>query len=225
MPNYFNLTLDTTGPANPSISIESGAQYATQQLVSCGIGTSDGDTTGYQMKIWGDVDTSYDADVQATEVESNWITFQSSKQVKLATGDGSKTIYARIRDDVHNESGQASDNINLDTTRPVITISGPDVSKISKVAGKDASAFSFQVNSAFVEYKVKVVSSTGAAHDTGVLIPTTAGSTNMSATGSFAADTPIECTIKGADLETASAGDGVKIIKVFAKDDAGNWSA
>ena len=31
-------------------------------------------------------------------------------------------------------------------------------------------------------------------------------------------------TINGADLETASAGDGVKIVKVFVKNAAGTWS-
>lgn len=226
MPNYFNLTLDTTGPANPAIVIDGGSQYATQQLVDCSVSTSDTDKTGYQMKIWGDVDAAYDTDVDTTEAASNWITFQSSKQIKLASGDGQKTIYVRIRDDVYNESGQASDSINLDTTRPVVTISGPDVSKISKVAGKDTCAFSFQADTAFVEYKVKVVSSTGAAHDTGTQLPTTAGSTNMSGNaGNYAATTPINCTIKGADLQTANTGDGQKIIKVFIKDSAGNWSA
>lgn len=33
MPNYFTLTLDTTGPANPTISLESGAAYASAQLI------------------------------------------------------------------------------------------------------------------------------------------------------------------------------------------------
>jgi hypothetical protein len=31
-------------------------------------------------------------------------------------------------------------------------------------------------------------------------------------------------TIKGTDLETASAGDGAKTVKVFVQDLAGNWS-
>lgn len=52
MSSYFNLTLDTSGPASPSIIIEGGAAYTSVQLVSCAISTSDGDTTGYQMKIW-----------------------------------------------------------------------------------------------------------------------------------------------------------------------------
>jgi hypothetical protein len=146
-------------------------------------------------------------------------------QLKLSTGDGNKTIYLKIRDDVWNVSSQAQDSIILDLTLPVVTIAGADVSKISKVAGKNTASFSFQCDSTFTQYVVKVVSSTGASHDVGVQIPTTGGSTNMGNTGTFAATTPINCSIKGADLETASAGDGTKIVKVFVVDEAGNWSA
>jgi hypothetical protein len=52
----------------------------------------------------------------------------------------------------------------------------------------------------------------------------TDGSTNMHGTTATAKDAAVECTINGADLEAASSGDGVKIIKVFVKDDTGNWS-
>lgn len=225
MASYFNLTLDTTGPANPQIILESGAQYANAQLVQATISCSDADKTGYQVKIWGDVDTAYDADVQATEANSNWISWTASKQIKLSSGDGSKTVYLRIRDDVWNQSGQASSSIILDTTKPIVTISGPDVSKISKVSGKNIASFSFSVDSIFDEFKVKVVSSTGADHNSGTQIPTTGGSTNMSGNaGDYPASTPINCQVYGADLETGSAGDGTKIIKVFVKDKAGNWS-
>ena len=226
MANYFTLTLDTTGPANPQIKIENGALYTTNQLVLCSISTSDSVTTGYQMKVWGNVDKTHDTDVQDTEVASTWITYGTSKQVKLSTTDGNKTVYLKIRDDVHNPSAQASANIILDTDAPAVTISGPDVSKISKQTGKDEASFSFQVNEVFDEYKVKVVASSAATHDAGTVIPTTAGSTNMSGTvGSYPADTAINCKIKGADLETASTGDGAKTIKVFAKDKSGQWSA
>lgn len=227
MANYFNLVLDTTAPANPTISINGGAAYANNQLVDLSIGTSDGSTAGYQMKIWGDVDPTYDANVQDTENSSIWITFADTKQIKLSSGDGSKTIYVKIRDDVWNVSAQVSDSITLDQTKPVVTVTNPDVSKISKITGKNVASFSFSCDSDFVEYKVKVVSASGAAHDTGILIPTTAGSTNMSGineTTPFPASTPINCQIYGTDLETASSGDGTKIIKVFVKDVAGNWS-
>lgn len=225
MPNYFNLILDTLGPQNPSVSINSGAAYTNNLLVTLTIGCSDADKTGYQMKIWGNVDTAYDTDIKATEGTSNWITYAASKQIKLATSDGAKTVYIKIRDDVWNESAQASDSITLDTSVPVVTITGPDVSKISKVASKDTAAFSFSVDTAFAEYKVKVVPSASSLHDAGTQMPITAGSTNMGGTaGNYPANTPISCTIKGADLETASAGDGTKIVKVFVKDAAGNWS-
>jgi len=225
MASYFNLTLDTTGPANPQIVLESGAQYATQQLINAALSCSDADKTGYQIKIWGDVDTTYDADVQGTEANSDWISWTATKQIKLESGDGSKTVYFKVRDDVWNQSGQASASIILDTTRPIVTISGPDVTKISKVSGKNVASFSFSVDSIFDEFKVKAVSSTGASHDSGTVIPTAGGSTNMSGNqGNYPASTPINCQITGADLEAASAGDGQKIIKVFVKDQAGNWS-
>src|SRR6056297_411157 len=225
MANYFLLTLDTTGPQSPAISLESGAQYATQQLINADISTADGETTGYQMKIWGDVDLTENPNIQDTEVNSSWITYSATQQVKLSTGDGSKTVYLKIRDDVLNESAQTSDSITLDTSLPVVTISGPDVNKISKIATANVSSFSFTVNEIFDEYKVKVVASTGAAHDTGTLIGTANGSTNMSGVaGDYPADTAINCSIYGSDLEVASAGDGEKIVKVFAKDKSGTWS-
>lgn len=59
----------------------------------------------------------------------------------------------------------------------------------------------------------------------GVVIPTTGGSENTSgAAGGYKANTNISVTINGADLETASAGDGTKIVKIFVKNAAGTWS-
>jgi hypothetical protein len=224
MANYFNLTLDTTAPSNPTIAIEGGATFATQVLVNCTISTSDGDTTGYQMMIWGDVDPSYNVNIQSTEGGSSWIAFAVTQQIKLSTGDGIKTVYIRVRDDVYNASGQASDTIQLNTTIPTVNCTAVDVSKISKVSGKNVASFSFTSDIDFVEYKVKVVSATNATEGIGTVIPTTNGSTNMASTGTFSANSAIVCTIHGEDLELASSGDGVKIIKVFVKDAAGNWS-
>ena len=225
MANNFTLTLDTTGPSNPSISLEGGAVYATAQLISATIGTGDGTTVGYQMKIWGDVDNSYNANIQTAEGSSAWITYNTSQAVKLSATDGTKTIYLKIRDDVYNESAQTSDAITLNTAVPTVNITGPSVSKISKISGKNETTFSFTSDAGFDEYKVKVVSSTSSTHDTGVLIGTAGGSTNMSgAAGGYASGTPINSAIRGADLETASAGDGSKIVKVFVKTAAGIWS-
>lgn len=224
MANFINLTLDTTAPASPTISIEGGAPSVSTQLVNCAINVGDAIKTGYQIKIWGNVDISNDPNVQATEAGSSWVAYASSKQIKLATGDGTKNVFLKVRDDVYNESAQASSSITLDTTVPTVTISGPDVSKISKITGKSVASFSFTVDGNFVEYKVKVVAASGNTQDTGVTILTTNGSTNMAATGSFLSTNPINCTINGKDLEVASAGDGSKVIKVFVKDSTNNWS-
>ena len=60
------------------------------------------------------------------------------------------------------------------------------------------------------------------------LIPVAGGSINTSGTADegneFAADTAINVTINGTDLESASGGDGTKIVKVFVKDERDIWS-
>lgn len=225
MANYFSLTLDTTAPSSPSIVLDGGATYATQQLIDATISTGDGATVGYQMKIWGSVDGTENVNIQSTEGASSWITFNTTQQVKLSSGDGNKTINLKIRDDVLNESSEVSDSVILDTTVPVVTIIGPDVPKISKVAGANVCSFSFTCDTIFNEYKVKVVSASGASHDTGVQLLETNGSINMSGNvGGYPASTPINCQITGLDLETASAGDSAKTIKVFVKDESNQWS-
>lgn len=227
MSTNFNLTLDTTAPAGVSIVLAGGAAYTTVRDITAALASTDGDTTGYQMKIWGAVDLAADASIQDTEGASSWISFATSKAIRLSSGDGSKQVFVKVRDDVWNESTAQSDTITLDTSLPTPTIAvGPDVSKVSKVSGKRTCSFSFQSDQALDEYKVKVVPSTASLHTAGTTIGTTNGSTNMSAGpgAGIAASTNVDATIDGRDLEVASAGDGVKIVKVFVKDAAGNWS-
>ena len=178
------------------------------------------------MLIWGDVDPTYDTNVKTTEGTSLWAAFNASPQIKLASGDGSKTINVRVRDDVHNASSVAVDSISMDTSLPTVTVTTADVSKISKIAGKDTFSFTFSSNENFTEYKVKLVSATGATENTGTTIPTTNGSINTSGTaGNYTSGQVITTTIKGNDLALAGAStDGQKIIKIFVKDGSGQWS-
>lgn len=217
MTSYFNLILDTLAPSGLVLQINGGAQYTTSQEVTLAISVDDADTTGYQMKIWG-------INGAETENSASWETYTTSKTVTLPTGDGLKTIYIKVRDDVYNESSSVSSSITLNTSVPTVTITGPDVTRISKVSPKNVSTFSFISDSNFTEYKVKVVPSSASLQDAGVSIGTSGGSTNMSGSGTFEANTAITCKIYGSDLETASSGDGAKIIKVFVKNDAGTWS-
>lgn len=218
MASFFNLTLDTLAPAGVTLSLNEDARYTTSASIMAKIGTTDEDTTGYQLKVWGGVDGA------ATEADAAWVNFATEKAINLTTGDGKKTVNLKVRDDVGNESAVVTKEIILDTAVPVVTITGPDKSKISKVENFNVAAISFTCDVDFVEYKVKVVPATTSLQDAGVVIGTTNGSTNMSATGEFADAEPINCTITGADLEAASAGDGEKIVKVFVRNAAGTWS-
>lgn len=233
MANYFNITLDTTAPSNPSITIEGGAVYATNSLVTCAISTGDPDVAGYLMKIWGDVALEWGitngiikaGSTTTLEADAEWITFSASKQILLATGESTKTLYCKLMDSVLNESSQVSDSIIVDTTLPIATvISGPDVDRVSKVYGKNLCNFSFQTDSDISAYKVKVVTSNDATEATGTQIGTTYGSLGVGATETLIAGSTVTCVIDSRDLELASTGDGTKIIKVFVRDIMNRWS-
>ena len=218
MASFFNLILDTLAPAGLAVALNDGAIYTTNPTVTLKTTVTDAEKTGYQMKIWG-------IDGAAAEADAKWETFVAEKSVNLPTGDGMKTVYVKVRDDVGNETTAASDSITLDTSIPVVTVTGPDKSKISKVSGFNAAVISFTADIDFEEYKVCVVPAANSLENAGTVIPTTGGSENTSGSeGGYKAATNISVTINGADLETASAGDGTKIVKIFVKNAAGTWS-
>lgn len=215
MASYFNLALDTLAPTISVFSINSGASVTTSVNVTLTITSEDATS----MKIWG-------INNVPSESDASWEAFSGTKSVTLASGDGSKTVYVKVRDSVYNESAASSATITLSTVIPEITITGPDVSVISEQAGKNTATFSFQSDTALKAWKVKLVPSNASAHDAGTQIPTTAGSTNMTGT-TKAANTSVTCTIKGTDLSTAAGGvDGTYVIKVFGQASANDlWSA
>lgn len=218
MASFFNLILDTLAPSGLTLKLNGGATYATSNTVTATITLTDETKTGYQMKLWG-------IKAAATEADASWETFAASKSIALTDGDGLKTVHIKVRDDVGNETAAVTASITVNTAVPVVTITGPDKTRISKVSGFDTCAFSFTCDVDFEEYTVRVVPSTSSLHDAGTQIPTTGGSSNTSGTaGGYKKATAINVTIKGADLATASSGDGTKIIKVFVKNAAGTWS-
>ena len=50
---------------------------------------------------------------------TNWLPYAAAKTWLLASGDGTKTVYAQYRDSVGNESAVVSDTILLDQTKPI----------------------------------------------------------------------------------------------------------
>lgn len=220
-----SIILDTTAPAAVALVLDAGAASTNSTSVSAAITTSDGTTTGYQVKIWGDVNGASNANIQPLEANSAWIALASPHAVTLSTGDAVKTVNTRMRDSVGNESAIASDTITLDTVAPVVSVNtGPTAARISEITGFDRSSFAWSANLTFDEYKVKAVAATSDPHTAGTLIGTTAGSTNVAGTAAFAAATNITTEVDGTDLKTASAGDGTKIVKVFVRKGI-NWSA
>lgn len=218
MASYFNLTLDTLAPAGLAVQLNGDDIYTTTPSVELTLTLTDSPTTGYQMKIWG-------VEGVTDEGSASWETYAASKSVTLPSGDGLKTVYVKVRDAVGNETAAASDSITLDTAVPTVTVTGPDKSTISKVVGFDMAVINFMSDIAFEEYKVCVVPATSSTQESGTKIPTTNGSVNTSGSaGGYEADTNIEVKINGSDLEAASSGDGVKIVKVFVKNAAGTWS-
>lgn len=229
MAAHFTLVLDTRPPANPVLLINGGSAITgirdvAVQLASADFESGSADVT--QMKVWGDVDPVTDWRVQVLEGDSEWFDFDPEIAVRLATGNGRKHLYAKLRDDVLNETLAFTDFIDLDSNAPVVSITTPvDRARISKRAGADEATFSWQSSRDFTEYQVRVVPNVGSPSIAGVLIPTTAGSLNTSGTGSFPDATPITTQINGTDLATASPGDTTKIIKVFVRDTTGVWSS
>ena len=218
MASYFNLTLDTLAPAGLAVQLNGDDIYTTTPSVELTLTLTDSPTTGYQMKIWG-------VEGVTDEGSASWETYAASKSVTLPSGDGLKTVYVKVRDAVGNESSAASDSITLNTAVPTVTVTGPDKSTISKVVGFDMAVINFMSDIAFEEYKVCVVPATSSTQESGTKIPTTNGSVNTSGSaGGYEADTNIEVKINSSDLEAASSGDGVKIVKVFVKNAAGTWS-
>ena len=216
MAAFFTLTLDTTAPSNVSISIPSPS--ATRSVTATLSAT---DAT--QMKIYGDIVSGGSA---VTESTANWEAYTTSKAIELATGDGVKVVKVKFRDDVGNESVEATASVTLDMTAPVVTISPtPDRTTISEVEGFNECSFSFYADEDFTEFKVCVVTASSSSHDVGTTIGMSNGSQNMSgAAGNYKKEQSISCVINATDLKAASSGDGAKYIKIFVKDSLGNWS-
>lgn len=104
-----------------------------------------------------------------------------------------------------------------DTTAPTPDIVSFAGSRISRVSGKDASTFTITADEAFVEYKIKIVSDAGDPHTAGVLVE--------QATVASTTSTGVDVTDDEIVAAEGSVVDGPKLVKVFVKDAAGNWSA
>ena len=130
--NNFGIHLDTTAPSSPTFIINNGSGSSSDQLVTAHFAHADYPVrAGYQIKIWGSVDTSYDPDIKATEAASQWVAFSPTRMVKLSQPNGNKNLQAKIRDDVWNETAA----LNV-----VVTLTGQEQQQTTITVG-DAPSF------------------------------------------------------------------------------------
>lgn len=108
-------TAPDTDPPTGSVSINSGAAYATGTGVTLSISASDtGGGKVTQMEVRND-----------NAFTGNWQAYATSLPWSLTAGDGTKAVYIRFRDGSGNLSGGYSDTIILDTVNLQINSISP----------------------------------------------------------------------------------------------------
>ncbi len=105
--------------------------------------------------------------------------------------------------------------VSSDTTAPAATVTVVDATRISRISGKDVTNVTFTTDEDFVEYEVRIVASSGDGRGTGTQVETATVSARSSHTIAITDD----------EFVAASASEGTNIVKIFVKDQSGNWSA
>jgi hypothetical protein len=116
-------SLPDTTPPTGTITIENGAKYTNSRNITLTLSATDSEGTVTQMKFSND-------NVNYSSPES----YQTTKSWTLSSGDGTKTVYVKYKDNSNNWSGLFSDTIVLDTTSP--TISNVSASNIGQNSAK-----------------------------------------------------------------------------------------
>jgi uncharacterized protein (TIGR02145 family) len=93
-------------PMNPAIIIANGAQYTSSRNVELAFTVTG---SNLQMKISED----------SIFTSMNWQPFNSPMSYQLSTGEGAKSVYAKIKNDFEIESSLINNIITLDMTPPV----------------------------------------------------------------------------------------------------------
>ena len=109
---YLYFDLDKVAPTISAMSLNNGATYTISATVTATFSWSDSDVAYYCLT---NTNSSSSCSWNATTGTS------VSLSHSLTTGDGTKTVYAYLKDKVGNVSGVASDSIIYDGTLPTVT--------------------------------------------------------------------------------------------------------
>ena len=93
--------------------------------------------------------------VQDTEAQLQLDKLDSHQQIKLASGEGSKTVYFKVRDECLNQSGAGFGKHNPRYDEAIVTYIRLGRSKISKVSGKMSLPSLSPLTPSFDEFKVQ----------------------------------------------------------------------
>ena len=113
------VSIGDTTPPTGTITINNGAAQTNTTSVTLTLSATDNSGTVSQMQFSNNRTTYSTAEAYAT-----------SKTWTLASGDGTKTVYAKFKDAAGNWSTAASDTIALDTTPPSLSITSPAAGSI-----------------------------------------------------------------------------------------------
>ncbi|MBL8913440.1 MAG: carboxypeptidase regulatory-like domain-containing protein, partial [Archangium sp.] len=111
-----SLTLDTSPPTNPRVTINGGAAYINATAVDAGVALATVAGTALDATEW--------AFAEEGTTPSNFVSYTLANPgtLALSSGDGVKTIKALFRDDLGNTiAAEVADFIEVDTTPPVLT--------------------------------------------------------------------------------------------------------
>src|SRR5690606_21156278 len=106
-PVSATVTLDTSAPSTPTVTLAGGATATGERLVEVALSGYTPES-GLEMRI-------------AENPSFTGAVWQPAASVfthTLSAGDGAKTVYAQLRDAAGNSSGVGSDGISIDTTPP-----------------------------------------------------------------------------------------------------------
>ncbi|WP_164885351.1 S8 family serine peptidase [Geovibrio thiophilus] len=126
---------DVTAPYNVTVSINSGNAYTNSRSVTVSINGADGSgINGYYVS-----ENSTTPDVSAFSSTYATTSFMTNVSFTLSSGDGTKTVYAWLKDEAGNLSTVAADTIVLDTTAPYVMSISPANNSTGVAAGTDIS--------------------------------------------------------------------------------------
>lgn len=109
--NSSTFSIDSTPPTITSFVLAGGLTSVALPNIAFTMAASDTSGIGY-----------YRMSESSTFVDSNWISYSSSGHFSLSTVNGSKTVYAWVKDSVGNISSVVSRSISLDFGNPPVLI-------------------------------------------------------------------------------------------------------